>query len=268
MSFATIHRHEPSHHGAPVLQAVSGSTIANVSLFPDQRGLAALRYLAEAANSARELGRDPWDFAVEIQTLRELGLTNNHFRWLLCKGLVEHQQETTTVGDTRRVFQPDRPLGFSENACFVLSAEGLAYLHNGPVSLRLAALRAAPEDADAAPIVSRNGHGQVPDLLPKWDRERQELRVGGIVVKQFKAPAVNQERILAAFEEEGWPVHIDDPLPPHPAQDPKRRLHDTINSLNRNQKNPLVQFLGNGNGQGVRWKRNPGRNGESHGESS
>ena len=88
------------------------------------RGLAALAYLAEAASFARELDRDPWDFAVEIQTFRDLGLTNNDLRWLLCQGLVEHRQEITAVGDTCRVFQPDRPLSFSENTCFVLSARG------------------------------------------------------------------------------------------------------------------------------------------------
>ena len=92
--------------------------------------------------------------------------------------------------------------------------------------------------------------------------------MGGIVVKQFKVPALNQERILAAFEEEGWPVHIDDPLPPHPEQDPKRRLHDTINSLNRNQKKPLIQFLGNGNGQGIRWELSRRGAVESDGEGS
>ena len=46
---------------------------------------------------------------------------------------------------------------------------------------------------------------------PKWDPERQELRVGDLVVKQFKVPAANQERILAAFEADGWPVRSDDP---------------------------------------------------------
>jgi hypothetical protein len=89
--------------------------------------------------------------------------------------------------------------------------------------------------------------------VPKWDRDRQELRLGDVVVKQFKVPAVNQERILAAFEEEGWPVRIDDPLPPATDQDPKARLHDTIVSLNRNQKHPLIRFYGDGTGQGVRW---------------
>jgi hypothetical protein len=93
-------------------------------------------------------------------------------------------------------------------------------------------------------------------VVPTWDRDRQELRLGEDVVKCFKTPAPNQELILAAFEEEGWPVHIYDPLPPHPDQDPRRRLHDTINSLNRNQKKSLVRFMGDGSGQGVRWDLN------------
>ena len=38
-------------------------------------------------------------------------------------------------------------------------------------------------------------------------------------MKQFKVPSPTQESILAAFEEEGWPAAIDDPLPPQPEQD-------------------------------------------------
>jgi hypothetical protein len=85
-------------------------------------------------------------------------------------------------------------------------------------------------------------------------------------VKQFKVPAPNQEIILAAFEEENWTARIDDPLVPHPAIDSKRRLHDTINSLNRNQKNPLLRFLGDGNGEGICWERShpPALNGARH----
>jgi hypothetical protein len=74
------------------------------------------------------------------------------------------------------------------------------------------------------------------------------------VVKQFKSPAMNQETILTAFEEENWPPRIDDPLPPEPDLDPKRRLHATINSLNGRQKNPLIRFVGDGTGEGVRWE--------------
>ncbi len=89
---------------------------------------------------------------------------------------------------------------------------------------------------------------------PSWDCELQELRVGITIIKQFKVPARNQETILSAFQEEGWPVFIDDPLPQHSEIDPKRRLHDTINSLNRNQKNDLIRFRGNGSGEGIRWE--------------
>ncbi len=267
---AMIHCNEPSRNEVQSSPTADAGPIADLSLCPHHRGLAALRYLAEAASFARELGRDAWDFAVEIQTFRELGLTSNDFRWLVCKGLVQHKQEITSVGDRHRVFRPDRPLSFSANACFVLSEAGLAYASSGLISLEGAARKPAflngmHAAADSSPTVCGNGHGKDQDLLPKWDRERQELRLGDLVVKQFKVPALNQERILTVFEEEGWPVVIDDPLPPHPEQDSKRRLHDTIISLNRNQKNPLIHFLGNGNGQGIRWRPSPGRNGEAVG---
>ena len=65
-----------------------------------------------------------------------------------------------------------------------------------------------------------------------------------MIVKEFKVPAANQEAILAAFQEEGWVPRIDDPLAPQLNQDSKRWLHDTINSLNRNQKHELDSLPG------------------------
>ena len=92
---------------------------------------------------------------------------------------------------------------------------------------------------------------------PCWDCDRQELRMGSQVVKEFKLHSPNQAIILAAFEEEGWPPRIDDPLPHHVDIDPKQRLHDTIKSLNRNQKARLIRFRGDGTGQGIRWEAVP-----------
>jgi hypothetical protein len=88
-------------------------------------------------------------------------------------------------------------------------------------------------------------------IRPFWDSNRRELRLGSQVVKRFKWPAMNQELIVLAFEEEGWPRRIDDPLPLDPNIDPKRRLHDTIKCLNRHQLIPLIKFRGDGTGQGV-----------------
>ena len=73
-------------------------------------------------------------------------------------------------------------------------------------------------------------------------------------MKHFKLPAPNQEAILMAFEEEGWVPRIDDPIPPADDQDAKQRLRDTIKSLNRNQKNRLIRFSGDGHGEGVLWE--------------
>ena len=86
---------------------------------------------------------------------------------------------------------------------------------------------------------------------PIWDRDRRELRLGNLLVKQFKWPAENQERVLNAFQEEGWPQRIDDPIMPDPKICPKRRLHDTLKCLNRKQVNEVIKFRGDGTGKGV-----------------
>ncbi len=93
----------------------------------------------------------------------------------------------------------------------------------------------------------------VTDMKPRWDAERKELCLGNQLVKVFKWPSPNQETILAVFEEEGWPAKIDDPLPVVPDQCPKRRLHDTIKCLNRNQRVELIRFRGDGTGEGIIW---------------
>jgi hypothetical protein len=79
------------------------------------------------------------------------------------------------------------------------------------------------------------------------------LSVGGKAVKKFREPADNQEAILAAFEEEGWPVQVDDPIPPRDEVDPKERLHFTIAHLNEYQEHELIKFHGDGTGEAVRW---------------
>jgi hypothetical protein len=212
-----------------------------------ERGLISL---LEARDYARDLQTSIWDFAVEIASLKELQLTKSDLRWMLGRGLIEQAIEVTLTGDTERSFrQPMHPL-FSKRACFVLTPSGAALTRelrgetNGRsgLELRTSVLSTWP---DCAPN---------PALLPKWDRDRQELKVGTTVVKRFRVPAANQEAILAAFEEESWPARIDDPLPPHHDQSPKRRLQETIKSLNRNQKQGLIRFLGDGSGQGVRWE--------------
>ena len=90
--------------------------------------------------------------------------------------------------------------------------------------------------------------------VPKWDSKRRQLRLGEIPIKEFKIKSPNQEAVLAVFEEEGWPPCIHDPLTFSSKQDQRQRLRNTIKSLNRNQANHLIQFMGDGTGEAIRWE--------------
>jgi hypothetical protein len=211
--------------------------------------------LADAAACAQDVGADVWQFSVELSALRRAGLTTNECRWLVAKGLARHAREVTAPDADRRIFQNYSNLALSRRTCFVIAERGIAYAN--------ALLRSQPRrrstDARDSNVMNRrrpapesNGHAGT--LTPTWDSDRQQLRVGRVIVKEFKVPAANQEAILAAFQEENWVPRIDDPLAPQLNQDSKRRLHDTINSLNRNQKQALIRFLGDGKGEGIRWE--------------
>jgi hypothetical protein len=214
-----------------------------------------LALLAQAHWYANDLGRDRWDFAVEIRSLRRAGLSLSDLRWLVCKGYVEHAREITVAGAAQRDFQCHGGLMFARRTAFVLTESGMAAIESAPRETRAEPPHRASADPFVAGIISPmlpTPSGEFP-LRPTWDRDRHELRVDGQLVKIFKLPSPNQEMVLAAFDEEGWPARIDDPLPPSTDLEPKRRLHDTIKSLNRNQKARLVRFMGDGTGQGIQW---------------
>ena len=110
-------------------------------------------------------------------------------------------------------------------------------------------------------IVQRDFIDQLPvsvenctNELPSWDATRHLLTFHGQLVKHFKSPAHNQELILSTLQEVGWPTHVDDPLPPSPDLDAKRRLNDAIRCLNKNQVNVLLHFRCDGTGQGILWE--------------
>jgi hypothetical protein len=221
---------------------------------------AALVQLLEAYRYAQDVHRDVWDFAVEIGRLSALCLTPSDLRWLVCKGYVEHAREVTQPGEEGRAFRPAGSLTFCKRSCFVLTESGLGYVAGGGIH---ALSRNAGDGTGNSPSASptstgpngqNDGRSVLANRKPVWDGEHKELRVAQWIVKRFRWRAPNQELLLAVFEEEGWPHRIDDPLPRMPEQDPRRRLHDTIKCLNRNQQNRLIRFHGDGTGEGVLWE--------------
>jgi len=203
-----------------------------------------LHGLLRAARYAEDARRSAWDFALELDTVRAQGLSDCDLRWLCCKGLIEHAVETSQPGDARRTFCKTSAIRFLLRSSFVLTPRGVRLLQMVLPQLEkdFHALNLEPA------VVAKTGQ------TPCWDQKRRELRLGCLVIKQFLVPAGNQELVLSAFQEEHWPERIDDPLPPVPAIDPKRRLHSTIQCLNRNQKTHLLQFHGDGRGRGLSWE--------------
>jgi hypothetical protein len=203
--------------------------------------------LLEAIDYAEDTHSDRWEFAVAIRHLQSLGLNDNDLRWLVRKGYVEHAREVTVQGVNGREFQPIGDLTFCNRTCVVLTEAG--------VSKARSVIESQEKSQDDANCHSETNSQPERTPVPHWNADIRELRLDGKVVKRFKWHAVNQEIVLNVFQEEGWPFRIDDPLPPHPEQDPKRRLSDTIKCLNRKQTNELVHFHGDGTGEGVTWER-------------
>jgi hypothetical protein len=88
--------------------------------------------------------------------------------------------------------------------------------------------------------------------VPEWNAENGELRFRGKLVRTLRVGGrpTNIQRIVDAFQEEGWPTSIDNPLPGGPNQ---QRLHATLQSLNEGLKG--IRFHGQRGGRAIRWAR-------------
>jgi hypothetical protein len=201
---------------------------------------AVLALLRSAHDAAHALNRDIWEFAVEIDDLHAVGATNTHLRLLVCEGYAMHAVERIRGHHLgHRSFCKLTNLALPSRSCFVITKNGLGL-----------------SDCKLDPVLPpQRANAKSPSTVnrPLWDGILRQLHWNGLLVKQFRLPATNQEAILEALEEDGWPPHVDDPLPPVEGLDPKVRLHDAIKSLNRNQINRLLTFRGDGSGQGVLW---------------
>jgi hypothetical protein len=204
----------------------------------------ALTMLRDARDGASDLGLCPAEFAIEVGQLHAAGLGNTDLRWLIGKGFVEQVQELLRPQSASRSFRRSASLAITDSSCFLLTDAGLRFLSEWPDSPTTAPLPGARANRPEA---------AAPDPLPRWDGKRRELVWNGALVKRFRVSAANQETILSAFQEEGWPTHIDDPLPQSGGLDPKVRLHDAIKGLNRHQQRRLLCFLGDGTGRGILW---------------
>jgi len=88
---------------------------------------------------------------------------------------------------------------------------------------------------------------------PNWNSKRRELIFEGKVLKTFRQPAPNQIAILEAFQQDGWPDRIDDPLPYAPNADTRQRLGDAVHRLNKSITSIVFEL--DGTSVHILWKR-------------
>ncbi len=269
--------------------AIASSPAVRVRSETSSHLIAGLTQLLRAFDYATDAGRDVWDFAIELCDLRDAGMTTSDFRWLVSKGFAEHGQETSVYGAPHRCFCRGEGLTFLPTAALVLTSSGAAEVRKLLVPEQLPAQSGSGTGGEGIGLPSPSGRGaggegtcdeetattrllpsspvhpssfilhpsaprRPPNLKPTWEPRSRELRVGEFLVKKFRVPAGNQELVLSAFQEEGWPAYIDDPLPMKPEIVPKRRLHNVITRLNGSQLASILRFHGNGTGEGIGWQ--------------
>ncbi|NIP85383.1 MAG: hypothetical protein GTO03_07395, partial [Planctomycetales bacterium] len=187
---------------------ISGTQVSEQTYVPEQKknGQAsapqelpasirsALSVLFQAHMYARTLRRDIWEFSLELPNLCATGLSINDLRWLTCMGYVKHAEEIISWRNKRRSFRSYSQLTFTQRTCFVLTPDGIQLarqtLKAGKTGQtqeeRLEAVAAdepaaGQESADLTvlDVVPSASAADAPyGVLPHWDVDRRELRMG------------------------------------------------------------------------------------------
>ncbi len=216
--------------------------------------IAALEHLASAKDTAIQCGQLPESFGVDISELQHCGLAGYELKILNDQNLVRkcHVQSINGSNGVAAV-NPGQTLNWG----YVITSFGervLKYLLTFSQETGAASARPSRPTRLSDHAAHKNSNN-----VPHYNSKTRTLTINGKVARKFRWAASNQEKILMAFQEEGWPTRIDDPLPSDSEICPKRRLHDTIKCLNHGQRCKgtwFVRFRGDGTGQGVLWEFN------------
>jgi hypothetical protein len=242
---AHTHRQRPDQTAASYSAVLPGSGSADRHE-GDSRLKAGLNLLLDGYLYARELGRDRWEFAVEIAFLHAAGLNNNDLRWLVGKGFVKHALEVTAKDKVPRISHRVGRLALPSGSCFVLTDTGVEFARQ---------ILAAPEPvpSKSRPQSRLKDGSKTREDQPHWDSVTHTLFWRGRLVKHFKHEAPYQEAILEAFQSCNWSRYVVVMLPREEGVNSKERLREAVKNLNRSCCKGL-HFTQEGNGGRVGWQ--------------
>ena len=198
--------------------------------------------LLHAHDSAIASRRDPWQFALPLPALRELGALETHVRYLLAQGILEHRVEVTKPGSTERQFRPRAHASFERKSCFALSRHGVTWARKQKGQRH----------------GSRNSVADLSKLnlpaTPFYDSRRRVLQWGPFNLITLERRAWEVENFLSACQDRGWAPRIPhQPLPG--GSHSKQRQRDLVRRLNKAQKPHMIRFRSDGDG--VFWHPEP-----------
>lgn len=128
-------------------------------------------------------------------------------------------------------------------------ARGMRHVTNKPCPVVLT----PDEETLVAALALWRGDDRLASV-PFYDTCGRCLYWEGTRLKQLAANASTQRLVLEAFEEDGWPGRIDDPLPPKRSLLPAARLRETVRNLNRGLRPGTIRFHSDGTGTGICWQ--------------
>jgi hypothetical protein len=168
----------------------------------------------------------------------ECSIYGDYLRWMIYQGYIVHLRSFPNPAN-----EPISSLRFDDSSCFVLTDIGEKFVD----SLIDALVFHEHDDSVLRELF-------LGPLVPIYDPNERVFNWGRHLVKSFRQPARNQELILWAGQEMGWPNWFDDPLPRSAGRNPKKVLHDTIVDLSRRQLANWIRFKGDGTGRRVGWE--------------
>lgn len=171
--------------------------------------------------------------------LRDTGLNPRDLEWLLEQGYIEQ---------TRGAIRSGTP---SLRACRRKGAPRAEEPSFRPTDRTVVLVRNLVQELGSR--LQDREHVTHRPIKPTWNPHHRELWYGTVLVKRFRKAGPNQQRILDAFEEDGWPSRIDNPLCGNSELGARERLRQALGRLNRSLKRPVIHFWSDGTGRGLCW---------------
>lgn len=210
-----------------------------VTLGSEEADFSVAFLLLDAHHMALAKRRPVADFALSINDLRQIGLTDPQLHQLALKGLVKLGVKETSRSRTSQQFRwlTNIPSTFNTTICCVPTPRGILWARQC-LSQTSIPYGATNLPAQGAPVA-----------IPSWIPDQYELRHLGNAVLVYDKLAPNPFRLFDEFERHCWQPMVDNPFDPD-----DEKLRNTVKKVNVRLKGRPLYFVVRAGGRKAGWK--------------